>query len=175
MLYNNSYNINFKKLALLLLPTIFRKNILGELAKLLVTPIAGIHGGKYGFAKFRFDCNFRLTHNGQRCYLRGCLNELYDPLPKPEGHRIEIGEAEETTAFVIWERNNDKDMLVLVPADSYLMINARGYAGNGVDFTVLVPEELITGKSSKYANIYATIDEYKLASKQFIILPLNKE
>ncbi len=166
MPYNNSYNINFQKLALLLLPTFLRRSILGELAKLLVYQLAGTQGAKDMFDSFRGECNFRLIHNGQRCYLRGCLNEIFDSIER----RIRIEEAEDKRSSLIFERNDPDNRVAIIPANDYFMLNARGFVG-GLDFTVLVPQEILD-KEGEQERIKATVNTYKLASKQFIIKPL---
>ncbi|MDR1729941.1 MAG: hypothetical protein LBR52_04695 [Prevotellaceae bacterium] len=163
MKWDNSYNINFKKLALLLLPTMFRKDMLGEIAKILVNPVNYVHSA---LMDFRRKKDFRLTHNGQRCYLRGCLNELYDPLSR----RIEISEAEERSATLIFERDDSQNRVALIQPEQPLMLNARGFLGNGLDFTVKVPEDVLTTYTENV--IKATVSEYKLASKQFKIITL---
>jgi len=167
MKWDNSYNINFKKLALLLLPTMFRRDILGELVKILVDPVNKKHSD---FMNFRREKDFRLTHNGQRCYLRGCLNEIYDPLPKPVGRRIQIGEAEKKSVTLIFKRDDDQNRVALMNNDKPLMLNARGFLGNGLDFTVKVPQDVLETYGEN--KIKATVSEYKLASKQFTIIPL---
>lgn len=164
MKWDNSYNINFKKLALLLLPTAFRKNILRELTKLLVSPVNFVH---VHFMAYRRECDFRLTHNGQRCYLRGCLNEIYDPIKR----RIQIGEAEDVEMKGIYKRNDPEKRIVLINNSYPFIIGMRGFTGSEFDFTVRVPKDILD-RSGEKARIKATVQEYKLASKQFTIISL---
>ncbi|MDR0873367.1 MAG: hypothetical protein LBN27_07880 [Prevotellaceae bacterium] len=152
MLYNNTYNVNFRTLAVNLLPTMLRKERL--IAFLL--PIVGQIGlAHVELMKYRRQKDFRLTHNGQRCYLRGALNEIFDPILR----RITIGEGGTATASIIWWREEEKPLLL--PA----LINQRGYVAGVDDFTVEIPAELEPQK----AQIAAVTAEYKLASKQFSI------
>ncbi len=164
MKWDNSYNINFKKLALLLLPTMMRRTILGELGKTLVTPVSSAHTE---FVIFRQECDFRLTHNGQRCYLRGCLNTLYDPFER----RIRIGEAKEADLTMIYKRNNPENDVAFTSNRYPFLVGKRGVFGAGFDFVVRVPREILNRPGEK-ERIKATVKEYKLASKQFTIIPL---
>ncbi len=108
-----------------------------------------------------------MTHNGQRCYLRGCLNEIYDSFYR----RIQIGEPEEAGVNLIFERNDPYNRVVFMSNRYPFLIGMRGVAGAGLNFVVKVPQEILN-KPGEKERIKATVQEYKLASKQFTIIPL---
>lgn len=153
MKYNSTYNVNFRKLAVDLLPASVNR----ELLRAFLTPImARISETHVKLMKYRRDRDFRLTHNGQRCYLRGALNEKFDPVLR----RITIGEGGTAKSSMLYFRDDEKP--TLLPT----LINQRGYSQGVDDFTVEIPAEL----SPLTKLIAAMTSEYKLASKQFSIV-----
>lgn len=72
----SKYEVNIKRFALLLLPTFWRKPLLATLAYAMVSPLGYLHTR---FVLFRRDTVYRLTHNGQVCYLRAVLNDQFRP------------------------------------------------------------------------------------------------
>ena len=75
----SKYEVNIKRFALLLLPTFWRKPLLATLAYAMVSPLGYLHTR---FVLFRRDTVYRLTHNGQVCYLRAVLNDQFDPIER---------------------------------------------------------------------------------------------
>ena len=68
--------MNIRRLALLLLPTFWRRPLFGAFAFALVTPVSHLH---MRFIQYRQRTGYRLRHNGQVCYLRAVLNDEFDP------------------------------------------------------------------------------------------------
>jgi hypothetical protein len=166
MLYNNSFNINFNRLAELLLPTFLRKATILAFLQSAYSQLAFICNT--GLKPYREQTNYRLMHNGQVCYLRKVLNDYFDS----EQRRIIIGEAEpKKSAIVYWRELN---RLVGAPprGTTALIVSGRGYSGaSGFDFTIQVPAE-IYNDARMVKQLKALTTEYKLASKQFDIVPL---
>ena len=75
----SKYEVNIKRFALLLVPTFWRRPILATLAYAMVSPLGYLHTR---FVLFRRDTVYRLTHNGQVCYLRAVLNDQFDPIER---------------------------------------------------------------------------------------------
>ena len=171
MPYNNIYRLNYARLAVLLLPTMLRKSAFVAFLRAIFSQFELIP-----FLRFRETTNYRLTHNGQICYLRAMLNDRFDPdvgeRPEDKRRRIEIGSGVETSATLVYWRETER--LVGVPArgNGALLVGWRGTTvGGGYDFTVRVPQEGWED-SYKMAVMPALVREYKLASKQFVIIPL---
>lgn len=154
--YNNIYRINFARLSLLLLPSMLRKQILAAYLRAAYSQFDFIP-----FIKYREDTNYRLTHNGQVCYLRAALNDRFDA----EQRRVEIGNGQAAKFSIIYWRAQNK------PFKPTRIIGRRGTAtGAAFDFTVIVPTEMY-GNAEIKQKITALTNEYKLAGKQFIIIP----
>ena len=160
--YNNIYRIAFIRLAVLLLPTFLRKPALMAFLQAAYSQI-----DYAGFDKYRGQTNYRLAHNGQVCYLRKVLNDYFDV----EQRRIEIGEGIPPTYVVVYHRNEQHLVGAPPRGDEALVIGWRGTAvGGAYNFTIRVPLELYNDATT--TKIAALTREYKLASKQFQIIPL---
>jgi len=152
------YKVDFDKLILLLLPTFLRKPVLFGYIKALIAPIASLH---YKWSKMREDTLKKLSYNSQRCYLRGVLNDRYDPVLR----RITL------------ERTGNKEQdYIYTPAENmpiYLGVmwleQDFNYAGSTVDFLVNVPRDIMNAKINE---IVATLEFYVLAGKQYQIISI---
>ena len=156
------YEVDFKRLALLLLPTLLRRSGIYGVILAAVAPLSALHAL---FMQFRERTNYRLTHNGQVCYLRAALNDMFDPLER----RIRIDdEVEGFGVLIVYTPENDRPIFTPVRAAGIgIMVNRRGFAGVSTsDFAVNIPRILF---NIDPAHIKAMVDTYKLASKRYII------
>lgn len=157
------YDVNFKRLALLLLPTFRRRPLTAAVAYAAVSPLQRLHTR---FVLWKRDTDYRLRHNGQVCYLRGLLNDLFDPIDR----RITVTDNAENVGYIILH-HRDTDQSVRFPARGSgraVILNRRGYGGvNGYDFWVNLPVALY-GKVD-LAQVTGVVNTYKLASKRFSI------
>lgn len=156
------YNINFKRLALLLLPTFLRRPMMASLTYAVITPLGYIHTN---FLQFCNDAAYRLNHNGQVCYLRAALNDTFDP----ELRRITVTDtAQNIGVMLVFQRDEDRPILVpLRDSGAVLLVNRRGFGGaSGYDFVVNIPLAL---RGLDEARLTAVVNTYKLASKRFAI------
>lgn len=69
------FNVQWKKLAVLLTPTFLRSELMKSWIDLLMKAINDIH---YQWLQFRKSNIYILAHNSQVCYLRGALNDRFD-------------------------------------------------------------------------------------------------
>lgn len=163
MATNNLYDVNFKRLALLLLPTFRRRPLLAALVYAAVSPLQYLHTR---FMRWRRDTDYRLLHNGQVCYLRGLLNDLFDPIDR----RITVSEEVSNIGNIVLHKR-EVQRAVRFPARGsgrMVVLNRRGYGGvNGYDFWVNLPVALY-GKVD-LAQVTGVVNTYKLASKRFSI------
>lgn len=156
------YDINFKRFALQLLPTRWRRVLFASLLYAGVSELSSLHSR---FMAFRTEQNYRLTHNGQVCYLRAVLNDVFDP----DERRITITETvEEREANLIYKRDADKSVFVYPRQQGKAWaINRRGYDGvGGFDFWINLPYGLNTIDAKRLA---AIVNNYKLVSKRYAI------
>ena len=159
----SKYEVNFKRFALLMLPTFWRRPILATIAYAMVSPFSYLHTR---FVLFSRESVYRLTHNGQVCYLRAVLNDQFDPIER----RITVTEdAEGMGDLILYKRDEYKHHLL--PARETgraTIINRRGFGGvNGFDFWVNIPMALY--ETVDVTRLKATVGTYKLASKRFSI------
>ncbi len=72
------FNVNFDKWIALMLPTFLRRRRLFAFCRALCAPLYLGEGGLYNrFLQKRGDQIYRLSHNGQVCYLRAALNDAF--------------------------------------------------------------------------------------------------
>lgn len=160
---NKIFNVDFRKLGLLLLPTFLRQPVLSAIVNAMVSPIGYLHTS---FIAFRNDSNYRLSHNGQVCYLRAVLNDLFDP----QTRRITIGDIPgDVDGFTLYQRSVGRAKSIpRRDPERLTVINRRGFGGaNRCDFEIMVPAVLQA--SITQARINAVVNMYKLATKRFMI------
>lgn len=155
------YNVNFKELILLLLPTFLRKPVMVAFTQTAAEPVIAV---KFTFDDFRNDVNYRLYHNGQVCYLRAVLNDYFDPVLR----RITITDAANDMNLSAVYLRSESRFLMMPQRQSggAIILNRRGFSGTtGYDFTVNVPSEL----ADQNDRITAITNAYKLVSKRYSI------
>lgn len=159
---SNIYNIDYNKLAVLLLPTFLRKPIILAFAHSLLSPLNNLHSR---FINFQKEKEYRLKHNGQVCYLTAALNDRLDYTNR----RITITDnIVDGTKIVLYMREEYKHLLITLRCNGATVINRRGYSGaGGLDFWINIPAEV-------YGNINESLiksitNTYKLVSKRFAI------
>ncbi|MBR0195290.1 MAG: hypothetical protein IJQ32_03480 [Paludibacteraceae bacterium] len=127
--------------------------------------LTGVRKASAVFGSYREDTDYRLTHNGQVCYLRAVLNDRFDWSQR----RIEIEDVAEEEGTILYQRSLSQ--FLKAPARSTghaLIVNKRAFSGsNSVDFTVIVPSDLHS--TFVEAQMQALVDTYKLASKRYTI------
>lgn len=158
------YAVNMKRLALLLLPTFWRKPLIGGLIYAGVSAL----GRQLGeLRECRKETGYRLGHSGQVCKLRGALNDGFDLVLRRI--KVEDGESAGTAeASTVYQRAAGRWVVLPMRGNGAGIIHRRGYGGtSGYDFWVNVPAELSDAITE--TRIKATINTYKLASKRYAI------
>ena len=156
------YDINFKRLALMLLPTFLRRPVTAYLSYAIVAPIAHIHTK---LVRLRNETVYRLEHNGQVCHLRAALNDALDLSQR----RITVDDKESDSLLgtLIFTRDQCRQTFLPLREDGRLVINRRGFSGaKNIDFWVTIPEELMAVTDEK--QLTAIVNTYKLASKRWV-------
>lgn len=155
------YEIAYKKLVLMLLPTMLRKPLLVTIANAMISPVVSLYRS---FMQFRDEINYRLYHNGQTCYLRAVLNDAFDPTSR----RITVTDGDISGAAVfIYQRSESKFKMLKRRGEGALLISRRGFSGTtGFDFMVNLPIDL---KGIDELRLRAITNTYKLASKRYAI------
>ncbi|MCD8081863.1 MAG: hypothetical protein LUF04_16150 [Bacteroides sp.] len=158
----NKYEVDIKKLALLLLPTFMRKPLIAGITYASVSGLSNIY---MRFARFREETNYRLEHNGQVCHLRAVLNDYFDPFER----RITVTENAElydNSSIYMREVNTNEAVRIQDTEDYALTVNRRGFTGiHGFDFWVNLPAAAY--KEIDVKRVEAIVNIYKLASKRY--------
>lgn len=149
------YKVDYKKLAILMLPTFLRKPILVAYLQSLLVPIDSLY---YQWSVYRNDNIYKMDHNGQICYLRKALNDKFDPSLR----RIWIGNGNRYERQYLYTTPENRPKYL---GTMYLHQNLD-YADTGLDFIVYVPQTIID--ESPFA-LKALIDFYKAGGKRYKI------
>lgn len=156
------YDISYQRLALALVPLAMRQPVLMAFLYVLLSPV--IYCASL-FERFRTDTDYRLTHNGQVCYLTAVLNDRFDPTLR----RITITDVEPLRGNILYLREESTFLMAPRRSGTAVTINRRGFSGSdSVDFAVIVPATL--RGTFPQNQMQALINTYKLASKRYIIL-----
>lgn len=152
------YNVNFEKLILELLPTPMRKPKNFGFLRALISPIASLH---IRWGNMRKENIKRLSYNSQKCYLRGVLNDKYDP----EERRITINNTVNKTKDYIYTQAENLPVFL----GTMWLEPEFNYEGSTVNFLVYVPQQIMNLKINE---IVATIEFYVLAGKSYQIIAI---
>lgn len=150
------FKVDWDKLVLLLLPTFLRKPKLFAYVKALVSPIESLH---YRWKQMREANLKKLSYNGQKCYLRGALNDYCDP----ELRRIYINNTENLSPDYIYTQDENLDVYL----GTMYIDNEFNYSTTTVDFLVFVPWNVLNDKINE---ITALLEFYTLAGKSYQII-----
>lgn len=161
------FNIDYERLTVLLLPTFLRRPVLYGVLRSAVSPLTALYNR---FCAARDEHNYRLTHNGQVCYLRACLNHYFKShMGKFDIISVErigewlfaVTETGERVPLTLGEDNtSDTEDVPVVYND--LMLNA---AQN--EFIVSVPADIY---DTSLEEVKALVNRYKLISKRAIYM-----
>lgn len=161
------YKINFSRLLINMLPTFLRQPVIYG-----ILYAAGQVLGKLTYKDFtnaRMEHNYKLTHNGQVCYLRAVLNDAF-------GGGFDILEVERRGEWLYAITEDGSDILLSVGEGS----NAAEVEG-GQKVPLVYNEALLNAAQNSFIvsvpySIYQTrlplvaalVDKYKLISKRAI-------
>lgn len=148
-------SLNWKILALSLIPPFLRGNAVKSWVLLFTSAIESIH---YDWLQYRRQNIYNLAHNSQKCYLRGALNDRFDN----ELRRIRIDDGNSFKRKYIYTDAEEKPKFL----GTIYLYDDSDYEDTGVDFIVVVPAGLIYNNYE----MKALIDFYRLASKRYKII-----
>ncbi|PWA10982.1 hypothetical protein DB891_03885 [Flavobacterium laiguense] len=152
------YDVDYKRLGILILPTFLRKPILVSWVHVLLMPISNLH---YTWKQKRLADWYKLNHTGQVCFLRKVLNDTLDVADR----RIYIDEGNSFPRKYIYTRAENKPVFL---GKMHIYQNSE-YTNTGVDFIVFAPVDII---NTRIHELNALITFYKLASKRYKIQPI---
>ena len=149
------FNINFKRLTVLLTPTFLRGEKMTAWLELIIEGVNYVH---YEWLQLRKQNIYSLAHNSQVCYLRAALNDRFDNEPR----RIIILDGNKYQRKYIYTDAEQKPKFLGV----IYIHGDEDYQDTGVDFIVQVPSDIVFS----LAQMTSLIDFYKLAGKRYKIV-----
>jgi len=151
------FNINFIRLINWLFPGQLLLPKIKAYVNSCISPIIQVYNDFY---QRRLDNIYKLTHNGQVCYLKASLNDRFDKNLR----RITIKDGNRYNRVYLYTTAEHKPKYL---GTIHLYTN-KDYADTGVDFIVKVP--LALENSINNFEIISLINFYKLASKRYSIV-----
>lgn len=149
------FEIDFKRLVALLLPTVLRRPLIFGLLRAGVEAVERVNSE---FKSVRAGHVFRLTHNGQVCYLRGALNERFGP-----GFRIYDMRREGAWLYAVTESGEGIPVAVTEAGKGVPVLYSESRLNEAQnDFEVCVPARYW----ERLEEIKAMVDSYKLVTKR---------
>lgn len=154
------YNVEYDRLARLLLPVTLRRKRLMAFVGVMTSEVQRISGW---FRRYRDDTDYRLSHNGQVCYLRAVLNDKFDPVLR----RVTIEDIGILPETIIHRRTTGLFLLFKHRPED-IILHRRGFGGyESYDFLIVIPAQL-RGVINE-TQLRAVTDTYKLAGKRYTL------
>lgn len=157
------FEIDYKRLVLLLLPTFLRRP---RLYAFLTAMTFGVEELHRQFSRQREANLLRCRRNGQVCYLRALLNDELDPVQR----RITLEDASQPGNWLmIYAENASYQTLIRSEpgAAVHILYDEAAILENTSFFTVTVPWNAQMEDSTN--RLRSLLNEYKLLSKTYII------
>ena len=159
------YNIDYAKLALLLLPTELRKPLISAYAISAVRPLDLLH------EEFMQWANALETEpKAQVCYMRGLLNDEFDYYDRRILVRVSPIDFD---YYLCWMESQNKPVMLWgedTEDGTPYLLSKDGYIGStNTDFDVVFPKGH-TLSSEENIRIRSIINQHKLASKTYRII-----
>ena len=159
------FKIDYNRLIVLLLPTFLRRPVLFGLLRAAVSPVDALYKR---FGKKRNEHLYRLTHNGQVCHLRACLNDRF----KSTMGTIEIISMERSGEWMYAVTEDGARIPITISEDNISELDNVPVLANEVllnaaqnEFIVSVPTDIY---DSSLDEVKALVNQYKLISKRAI-------
>lgn len=172
------YKVDFKRLAIHLLPTFLRQPLIFGVLR---AGLAAVESAHSVFLDRRAGHIYRLTHNGQVCHLTAALNDNFDPTRRR--FRIMTVERQGEWLYAIDEEGTN---IPLAYDEGKLVAEGEGvskrvsYVG-GDDVPIVYDEVMLNAAQNSFVvyvpyDIYQTrldavrtlVDQYKLVTKRAI-------
>lgn len=155
------YSVDIDILTKLLLPTKLRQQRIMAYLSALVAPLVALH---YTWRQFRKANLYKIEHTGQICYLRGSLNDSFDPIER----RIYITDGvDRDGVFIATEAENfDVWIATEAEAETLWITTEAETVTSGVDYIIYVPQALY---DNQLPDLKAHIDFYRVGGKRYKI------
>jgi hypothetical protein len=160
---DNIFEINYKRLALLLLPTFLRRDVIVAFLRAMTMPAVTLYDL---FMSNRKNNLYKLKMNGQVCYLRRVLNDAF---PSANG-AIQIESSKSVGGWqYAWDKDYDPYLRYLLIADEGTIFRDKSAILQSVNgFIVSVPRALHSVNND--AKLRSLLNAYKLLGKSYTII-----
>lgn len=172
------FEIDFYRFVLQLLPTFYRQPLIFGILRAAANELRKVYDN---FITAREAHIYRLTHNGQVCYLRAVLNDAYK---SATGVKFDIQTVERDGDWLYAITETGSRITLATPEDRYndkgeyqddhaavpILANEMKLSVQQNNFVVAVPSDLY---NTSLAEIAALVDKYKLISKRAIYMPIS--
>lgn len=160
--------IDYRKLAILLLPTFLRQPILMSWLHTIALPLQGLHDYHQNARKKRM---YELHHTSQICHIKEALNTEFAEYKLTYANGFEIEDIY-TSGDWVWVYDEGVDRYDNEPhmlfADPTLVHDIGTIIPPTSAFIVWVPRSIILSETNE-ARIRAIVNKYRLASRTFEI------
>lgn len=157
---DTKYDIDYKRLALLVMPVKLRRALLASFIYVMVSQVQWV---ARLFRTFRAETDYRLAHNGQICHLRAVLNDKFDPISR----RITIEDIASMPESLLHLRTTSLFLIAPYRPDA-IILHRRGFGGfDSYDFVIILPAAM--RHTVNETQLRAVVDQYKLASKRYTL------
>lgn len=155
------FDINWNVFGVQNLPNKWRDVVSIAFLKVILRPLNDLY---YKWYNWRIENIYKLEHTGQICYLRGSLNDKFDPVER----RIYIGDGLLFDTQYIFTEAEDIDVwLETESEDETLWLRTEPEtADTGLDFIVYFPETIY---NTQLDGLHAHIKFYKAGGKRYNI------
>ena len=167
--------IDYKKLAVLLLPTFLRQPLLMSFARVLMTPSQRLHDEHH---MARDERMYQLQHTSQICHIKDALNREFSVGNYAAFPDYTAGfEIEDINAIGDWVMTYDEvpafaDVHTMVKDNDYLLVYDEAIITQATQsFIVYVPKELNFNDS--LPRVRAIVEQYRLASRRALYMIKN--
>ena len=158
------FEIDYKKLAVLLTPTFLRQSTFVAFVRALMQPMVTLYDK---FCIQRDEHLFNLAHNGQVCRLKHALNRLDNRLTYQSGFEIDdinalggfVWAFDEAMPKSSWWWNEDSPNYTMIYDEAEILVLTD-------TFVVWVPDIFeFNGSKPADPRIIATVEQYRLVSR----------
>ena len=161
------FNVDFKRLAIHLLPTFFRQPLMFGMLRAALAPVETLYAQ---FLDKRAAQIYRISHNGQTCYLQAALNDRFDPSER----RIRVLTLERQGEWLYAVTENGGTDIPVATAEGEeitgvpIVYDEQGLTAEQNNFVVYLPQ---TVWETRLEAVRQLVDTYKLMSKRAIYTP----
>ena len=158
--------IDYRKLAVLLLPTFLRQPVLMAWLRAMAYPLQQLHDRHQAARTQRL---YELRHTSQVCYIKDALNNEFGITDYANGFEIEDINAPGEWVW-IYDENVDRfdDEQHMLFDDPTFIHNLSAILPPTSAFFVLVPQSITIDETNE-ARIRSIVNKYRLASRTFEI------